>query len=90
MLVELVQFSILISFFSNKDHLSYAYPSEGRLLNTNTLDSFKNFDKRSILESSSTEVRVGLYLLNMEIVLLLLVLLFVQLVNLSLIVSCII
>ena len=42
---------------SNKDFLSYGYPSSGQILNTNTIDSFKNFDKKKLLESLCSEVR---------------------------------
>ena len=49
--------SLLPFPFSNKDHLSYAFPATGSLLNTNTFDSFKKFDKKILLEMLSKEVK---------------------------------
>lgn len=42
----------------NEVKISNTYPSEGTLLNTNTIDAFKNSDKKNILETISKKVKL--------------------------------
>lgn len=44
--------------YRNEVKISNTYPSEGTLLNTNTIDAFKNSDKKNILETISKKVKL--------------------------------
>lgn len=59
---QLLYIAIIFYFYlSPEDVPSNSYESEGILLNTNTIDAFKDTDKKKLLESLSLRVSISLW-----------------------------
>ena len=49
---------MVFNLYSKRENSSGELQSEGYLLNTNTIDTFKNIDKKKILETLSKKVHI--------------------------------